>query len=281
MLLYVRALLALVHLTSGKMDSLKSAPMTKCTSLQQPLGGEPNRRKQMYPQRKVRQTLGVGMLMILILALVACGVGGSAQQKQADKVHGIPEDSQWYEGKPLPAGRYVTEEFKPAMSFTLSKGWTRGGPEVRDAWDIRDIDNDAQWLGFLNAEEVYKPDGSGGLKVAPAPKDMVAWVQTNPFLKTEKPKPVSVGGEKGVQIDAIVADAPKEPACPECADLALVYESIGSTWGVEKGEKIRFIIVEDVKGETVTIIEETTPAGFKEFTAKSQKVLDSVKWGSS
>ncbi len=239
----------------------------------------------MYPQRRrmVSQVLGVGLLLTLVvLALSACGGGGSAQEeKQANKVHHIPEDTQWYEGKPLPAGRYVTEEFKPAMSFNLDKGWTRGGPEVRDAWDIVDIDNDAYWLGFLNAEEVYKPDGSGGLKVAPAPKDMVAWVQTNPFLKTEKPKPVSVGGEKGVQIDALVADSPKEPACPECADLALVYESIGSTWGVNKGEKVRFIVVEDVKGQTVTIIEETTPAGFKEFTAKSQKVLDGVKWGSS
>ena len=110
---------------------------------------------------------------------------------------------------------------------------------------------------------------------------MVAWVQTNPFLKTEKPKPVSVGDEKGVQIDAIVADAPKEPACPGCADLGLVYESIGTTWGVNKGEKIRFIVVEDVKGQTVTIIEETTPDGFEEFTAKSQKVIDSVKWTGS
>ena len=108
----------------------------------------------------------------------------------------------------------MTEEFRPKMSFDLDTGWTRGGPELRDAWDIVDIDNDANWLGFLNAEEVYKPNGSGGLKVAPAPEDMVACVQRNPFLKTEKPKPVSVGGEKGVQIDALVADAPKEPACP-------------------------------------------------------------------
>ena len=60
-----------------------------------------------------------------------------------------------------------------------------------------------------------------------------------------------------------------EPACPECPDLGLVYESAGATWGVNKGEKLRFIIVEDVKGQTVTIIEETTPDGFKEFTTKS------------
>jgi hypothetical protein len=239
----------------------------------------------MYPQRRrmVSRALGVGLLLTLvILALSACGGGGSAQEQgQANKVHHIPEDSQTYEGKPLPAGQYVTEEFRPTMSFDLDTGWTRGGPELRDAWDIVDIDNDAYWLGFLNAEEVYKPNGSGGLKVAPAPEDMADWVQTNPFLKTEKPNPVSIGGEKGTQIDALVADAPKVPPCSTCADLGLVYESGGSTWGANKGEKIRFIVVEDVKGETVTIIEETTPEGFKGFTTKSQKVLDSVKWGSS
>lgn len=118
----------------------------------------------MYPQRRMaRQALGLALLVTLvILALMACGGGGSAQEEKANKVHTIPEDSQWYEGKPLPAGDYVTEEFRPAISFNLDKGWTRGGPEVRDAWDIVDIDNDAYWLGFLNAEEVYKPNGSGG-----------------------------------------------------------------------------------------------------------------------
>lgn len=235
----------------------------------------------MHRSALIRLFLGVVMSTMLMLVPTACGGSGPSQEEKADKIHHIPEDSQVYEGKPLPTGRYVTEDFKPTMSFTLGKGWTRGAPELRDAWDIVDIDNDAYWLGFLNAEEVYKPNGSGGLKVAPAPENMVDWVQTNPFLKTEKPNPVSVGGEKGVQIDALVADAPKVPPCPDCADLGLVYESGGSTWGVNKGGKIRFIVVGDVKGETVTIIEETTPEGFKGFTTKSQKVLDSVKWGSS
>ncbi len=232
----------------------------------------------MHRPALIRLFLGVVMSTLLMLVPTACGGGGPSQEEKADKVHHIPEDSQVYEGKPLPAGRYVTEEFKPLMSFTLGKGWTRGGPELRDAWDIVDIDNDAYWLGLLNAEEVYKPNGSGGLKVAPAPENMVAWVQTNPFLITEKPNPVSVGGEKGVQIDAIVAEAPKVPACPECPDLGLIYESAGATWGVNKGEKLRFILLEDVKGQTVTIVEETSPVGFKEFTAKAQKVLDTVEW---
>ena len=71
----------------------------------------------------------------------------------------------------------------------------------------QDIENDAFWLVFSSAEEVYDPDGSDRVKIAPAPEDMVAWLQANPHLKTEEPKPTSVGGEKGVQFDAIVTSA--------------------------------------------------------------------------
>lgn len=237
----------------------------------------------MYARRMVRQAIRLGLLVTLVvLALGACSGGGSsAQEERAKKVHHIPEDSQTYEGKPLPAGSYVTEEFKPAMSFTLDKGWTRGGPELRDAWDMRDIKNDDFWLGFLNAEEVYDPDGSGELRIAPAPEDMVAWLRANPYLKTKKPKPTSVGGEAGVQFDAIVSGAPEYPECTGCPNLGLFHESAGATWGVSKGEKLRFIVLEDVRGQTVTIVVETSASGFDEFVPEAQKVVDSVEWGGS
>jgi len=219
------------------------------------------------------------MLTILPLVLTACGGGGSAQEEQAKKVHHIPEDSQTYEGEPLPAGRYVTEEFKPTMFSTLDKGWTRGGAELRDAWDLRDIENDALWLVFTSAEEVYDPNGSGGLKITPAPKDMAAWLQANPYLKPEESKPTSVGGEKGVQFDAIVAGAPTSSECPACVvDLPLFHYSDGSPAGVEKGEKIRFIVLEDVKGQTVTVFVEAPVSGFEEFLPEAQKVIESVEW---
>jgi len=216
--------------------------------------------------------------MVMILALTACGGGSSAQKEEANNVHTIPEDSQVYEGKPLPAGRYVTKEFKPAMSFRLGKGWTRGGTELRDAWDMRDIENDDFWLVFTNAEEVYDPNGSGGLNIAPAPEDMAAWLQANPYLKTEKPQPTSIGGEKGVQFDAIVSGAPEVPECTGCPDLGLFHESAGATWGVLKGEKLRFIVLEDVKGKTVTIFVEASALGFDEFLPKAQQVIKTVEW---
>jgi hypothetical protein len=43
----------------------------------------------------LRQILAVGMFTIVILVLIACGEGSSAQQEKqkANKVHHIPEDS--------------------------------------------------------------------------------------------------------------------------------------------------------------------------------------------
>ena len=94
----------------------------------------------MHRPALMRLVLSVGMLTILMLALTACGGGSSAEQRKRRKpirstLYRRTRKS--YEGKPLPAGRYVTEEFKPAMSFTLEKGWTRGGTELRDVWDLR------------------------------------------------------------------------------------------------------------------------------------------------
>jgi hypothetical protein len=90
-----------------------------------------------------------------------------------------------------------------------------------------------------------------------------------------------VGGEKGVQFDAIVTGVVESPECPGCVDVPLFHVSSGETAGVEKGEKVRFIVLEDVKGQTVTIFIGSSAAGFEEFLAKGQKVVDSVKWGGS
>jgi hypothetical protein len=237
----------------------------------------------MHMQRPelMRLVFGVGMLTIVMLALSACGGGSSAQEQQANKVHHIPEDSQVYEGEPLPAGRYDTEEFKPSMSFTLEKGWSRGGAELHDIWDLQ-TSRTTRFGSYLPApRRSGGPKGSDGLKRGPAPEDMVGWLQANPHMKSEKPKPTSVGGEKGVQFDAIVTGVVESPECPGCVDVPLFHNSDGETTGVEKGEKVRFIVLEDVKGQTVTIFIESSADGFEEFLAKGQKVVDSVKWGGS
>src|SRR5919112_1324028 len=156
----------------------------------------------MYPQRKtVRQALRLGLLRLgllvalLVLALSACGGGGSGEEEA--KVRHIPEDE-----KALPPGQYHTEEFRPSASFRVDKGWSSEA-ETSDSFAFS---RDMGQIGFSRVPEVFKP---GTVDVVEAPKDMVGWFQHHPYLKTDKPEPVTVGGVKGEQVDWIVAeDAP-------------------------------------------------------------------------
>jgi hypothetical protein len=84
-----------------------------------------------------------------------------------------------------------------------------------------------------------------------------------------------------VQFDWIVSeDAPSD-------DITLYMFTDGSTGYAGKGYKIRTIILEGVKGKTVTISIIGNPTTgnptteFEDFLPKAQKVLDSVKWTGS
>ena len=129
---------------------------------------------------------------------------------------------------------------------------------------------------FRNLQEVYKPStATSTLEVVEAPKDVVGWFQHHPYLDTEKPKPVTVGGVKGVQFDyALAEDSPVD-------NILLFRYSDGTEAGSAKGYKSRAIILEDVKGETVTIGIGSLAGGFDEFAPEAQKVLDSVEWRGS
>jgi hypothetical protein len=50
-------------------------------------------------------------------------------------------------------------------------------------------------------------------------------------------------------------------------------------WYAAEGDKSRFIVLEDVRGETVTIVVEARAVDFEEVLPKAQKVLKTVEWG--
>ena len=62
--------------------------------------------------------------------------------------------------------------------------------------------------------------------------------------------------------------------------LASSTKAVGQL-GLLIREKPRFVVLGDVKGQTVTIVVETSVLGFEEFLPKVQKVVDSVKWAGS
>jgi len=224
----------------------------------------------------MRLALGVGVSMV-ILALSGCG-SGTAQQEA--KVRPLPEP-----GQTLRPGEYRPEEFEPPLSFRVGKGWSAFQQEASVDFAIS-TQGETRWIGVTNVEEVYKPTAKGTSTVesnaVKAPKDLVGWFQDHPYLKTDKPESVTVGGVKGEQFDMLV-EVP-EGYFGECgSDCMDIYRlGNGEPLAQEDGDKVRIIVLEDVKGNMVSFdIGVSEASEFDEFMPEAQKVVDSVKWGGS
>jgi hypothetical protein len=215
----------------------------------------------MKPRRR-RAMLLLAATTMSLLALTACG-GGSAQEEATARP--LPENN-----VTLHPSEYRSEEFKPSLSFRVGKGWKNVGPQLPDKLSISIGGGGGDpLLIFRNLQKVFKPGTDTAVK---APKDMVGWFQHHPYLKTTKPEPVRVGGVKGEQFDWVVAeDSPY-------GTVNTFKYSDGFDVSARKGFKYRAIVLEDVKGETVTIGVGSKAGEFDEFLPKAQKVLDSVKW---
>ena len=227
----------------------------------------------MYVRRMVKQAIRLGLLVTLVvLALGACGGGGNSAQKEANKPRPLPENN-----VTLHPGEYRSEEFEPSLSLTVGKGWEHVAPELSDKLAISPGGEPGDpLLIFRNLQEVYKPAKSMDTPSAmKAPEDMVGWFQHHPYLKTEKPEPITIGGVKGEQFEWVVAeDAPY-------AEVDTFKYSDGSDATAAKGFKYRAIVLENVKGETVTIGIGSKADEFDEFAPEARKVVESVKWGGS
>ncbi len=230
--------------------------------------------EQRNPNRMVRHTLGLALLLTLVVLAVVSACGGEKQQQES-KPRPLPEDE-----KALRPGEYRSEEFKPSLSFRVSNGWTNAPPEASDALFI--ARGEKASLGFVNAQEVYKPTKTGTPNVVEAPKDMVGWFEQHPYLQTDKPEPVTVGGVKGVRFDVVIEDLPQDyyGVCGlDCVDLFRLSTGLQTLLG--EAYKLRLIILEDLKGKTVTMGFTSPATEFDEFAPVAQKVLDSVKWRGS
>ena len=213
--------------------------------------------------------LVVGLLAtLLVLALSACGGGGGSgggEQHQQAKARPLPEE----EFKALPPGEYHSEEFKPAFSFRVGKGWQTPDAVINETPERLIIESTQEAKGgtlliFRNPPEAYDPQNHKWVNVN-SYEDILSWFEHHPQLKTSNPEPVTVGGVKGVQLETDVAkDSPED-------EVPSFRYSDGFKAGIVRGEQDRTIIL-DMKGEAVSI-----GVGFP----RAQKVVDTVKWGGS
>lgn len=253
-----------------------------------------------------KSSFPLGLLCVfVVLAMSACE-GGGHETAERTRARTIPENSLETEGKPLHAGEYVSDEFHPAMSFGLGEGWKTGvehyrGPghshralpahgeslEMRSTLTLYYAPEGtpegelAGTLVFFVDPRVYRVISSYEAKEVPTPEDMAAWLRKNPYLDTGRPEPATVGGEKGVQFDAVPSRVPEEyitcvkeqPCLPlfQTADPDLFF-------ALSKTDRVRFLVLKDVQGKTVTIAVDAPAARFDEFLPQARKVLDTVKW---
>jgi hypothetical protein len=234
----------------------------------------------MHPRsRTVRRALERGLLaMLVVLVLSACG----GVEKEAEVRH-LPD-----EAKPLQPGQYRTEEFEPSFSFRIGKGWENDPPE---AFDVLLLGQETGGLGAANVQRVYEPSKSGRPIVVNTPKDLVGWLEHHPYLRTSDPEPVSVGGEKGQQVDVTVAkDLPEDYHSGVCSPIADPAECVDlfrvsthhSPIFVSEGDKLRLIVLQnELSGETVALGYASRSTNFDGFAPEAQKVIDTVEWGDS
>jgi hypothetical protein len=211
----------------------------------------------------------VAVLVIsgVALALSACGGGGGSGggEHQQAKARPLPDK----EYKALPPGEYHSEEFKPAFSFRVGKGWQTPDADIKETPERLIIESTEEVKGgtlliFRNPPEAYDPQKHKWVNVN-SYEDILSWFQHHPYLKSSNPEPVTVGGVKSVQLETDVAKD-----SPEDAVKSFRY-SDGFEASIDRGEQSRTIIL-DMKGEAVSI-----GVGFP----GAQKVVDTVKWGGS
>ena len=239
----------------------------------------------MYPLRMMRQPLRLALLVTLVVvAMSACGGGGGSAQEQANKPRHLPENN-----ATLRPGEYRSDEFKHSLSFRVGKGWEHVAPELSDKLAISPGGEPGDpLLIFRNLRQVYKPaKGMAAPPAVEAPKDMVGWLQHHPYLKTDKPQPVTVGGVKGEQLEVLIDHLPKNPNVycdPEPSSCLDIFNLSGDDqigYFGKNFNKRRVIVLGDVKGDTVVIWYAGPPDTFDKFAHKAQKVVDSVKWSGS
>jgi hypothetical protein len=219
--------------------------------------------------RQVPRRLGL-LVILIVLALVACEAD---EWHQESKPRPLPEDPTI-----LYPGEYRSEEFEPSLSFRVVEGWSNVPLEAPDVLQI--ARGEKARLAFTNVQLVYKPST---LEIVEAPKDMVGWFQHHPYLQTDKPEAISVGGIEGIQFDVVVVDGLPDDyygVCGlDCVDLFRTSSNHQHT--LFEGERERMIVLEGVKGETVTVYYSSPATEFDEFALEAQRVLDSVKWRDS
>lgn len=125
-------------------------------------------------------------------------------------------------------------------------------------------------FNLVTEAEVIDPVDPAEKRV-PFPEDFISWIQTDPDFAVGEPTPVTVAGYRGVQIDV----TPIWTSSTVHKKPFLRLKSSG--WNlVTDPEKWRFIMLNDVEGERMLILQISPPDTFEHGTELAEEVLKTL-----
>lgn len=160
---------------------------------------------------------------------------------------------------PLPPGTYASSVFQPNVSFTLPAGWWMP-TDSAGYLGLNPVESDLVGIHLFRdplpaSQEPSCPtvaeEGVGTLS-----GELAAWIRGLPGLTVSNPRLVTVGGLRGVEVDARIA-AGWTASCPFADGIPTVPLIVGPNesfrWVVAGSERLRLSILDLPGGGTVIV----------------------------
>lgn len=160
----------------------------------------------------------------------------------------------------LEPGTYRSQAFQPQVTFTLPDGWWLPA-DTPDYLGLQPVSSDLVGIHLFRDPLPASQDQSCPIEPEPgvsaSAMALVTWFRSLPGFAASNPKPVTIGGLQGIEIDlAIVADW--KPSCPFANGLPTVPLFVGRSnesfrWVVAGSERLRLSLLDLPDGGTLVV----------------------------
>jgi hypothetical protein len=193
----------------------------------------------------------------------------------------------------LSAGTHKPDHFVPAFSFTVADGWQNTLDEAGIFYLSQTADTTGDtivvWDNPIMAKSDPACDGPRQPGIGSSVSDVVGYLTANPGLTATTPKPVTVGGLSGQELDIVVAPSWTQP-CPKFDGTAYAgkpfvmivteaKESLDGRWWGLAGpafETWRIYILDGGAKGTIMIAVDGVGSSFAAFAKASEPILASL-----
>ena len=193
------------------------------------------------------------------------------------------------EANKIPSGTYRTHDFEPHMLLTLPDRVWGNDEDLPQFLVLYSQGTDAEKLKrctllFLSPTQVFDPDATG--KLDPVPADLVAWLQSHPYLTTHSEGSTKIGGIDAVQLSFSVTAGKTFPDYAFGQNTKFLFPpGVGGDRvppiGVVAGESGTMLVLQ-VGGRPVVVLPDGPHAGcdFTTFGPQQQALLATLRFAS-